>query len=576
MKKRIFIKIFSGFFLIILIILIINQIIALSFLNSFYKTVSYEYIRKFGGLLKSEIAPLLMESRFDEARKVFDRFSVIPGFTIIIADKSGKVLDGLNGTHDNTMNIGSQRGFQVASLGKISEDTLYNEELKRPVLSVTIPVMQENRIVYLIQILSDASAENALLGEIFGQSMAFGAILLVLSLILTILLSRSFSIPIYHLVNATKEVANGNFKVRVLFRTEDEFKALADNFNDMTTQMNDLFRELNEERDELKTIMYTLQGALWEIDEHDRIIFSNESFRKLVGADDPDGSPYWEFIRDNDLDNSIKKIRSNRKGIIRELEINRAIYLFSGEMAPLKNHIVLILSNISDLKAAESFKKNLIDSVSHELKTPLTSIKGFIETLRADEKNPEKKRYLDIIGRNTNRLSDIVNDLLVYSNLENTAVVDYEKVSLLKILKDLMNIFEKRIEEKNLNFTISAKKDITIDADRFQLEKVFINLIDNAVKYTEKGEIIIGIARHDDKVMIRVRDTGIGIPKEHLPRIFERFYVVDKSRSRSLGGTGLGLSIVKKIIQLHMGDVRIESEWGTGTEVTVILPIKHS
>ncbi|NPV00139.1 MAG: HAMP domain-containing protein [Brevinematales bacterium] len=572
MKKKIFIKIFSGFFLMILVLLIINQIIAQSFLNSFYKTVSFEYIKKFGGLLKSEIAAPLLESRFDDARKIFERFALIPGFKITVADKSGKVLDGMN---DKTLVISNQQGFQIASLGKISEDTLYNEELKRTVLSVTIPVIKYGSVVYMIQIFSYASGENALLGEMFTQLLAFGVLLLVLSLILTILLSRGFSVPIYHLLNATKEVANGNFRVRVLFKTDDEFKALADNFNDMTTQMDDLFRELNEERDELKTIMYTLQGALWVIDEHDRIVFSNESFCKMARAKDPVGSPYWEYIRDNELDNVIKKIRSEKHGIIRELELEREIYLFSGVMSPLKNHIILILSNISDLKAAENFKKSLIDSVSHELKTPLTSIKGFIETLKMEEKNPEKKRYLDIIERNTNRLSEIVGDLLVYSDLENSGVIDYEKVSLLKTLKDLTSIFEKRIKEKKLAFTIDAKKDITIDADRFQLEKVFINLIDNAIKYTEKGAITIGIERQGDNVSVTVRDTGIGIPKEHLPRIFERFYVVDKSRSRSLGGTGLGLSIVKKIVQLHIGEVLVESELGVGTAITVFLPIKH-
>lgn len=556
----------------ILVLLIINQIIAQSFLNSFYKTVSFEYIKKFGGLLKSEISAPLLESRFDDARKIFERFSIIPGFKIAIADKNGTVLDGMN---DNTLIISNQPGFQTASLGKVSEETLYNEKLKRTVLSVTIPVIKYGTVVYMIQIFSYASGENALLGEMLTQLLTFGVLLLVLSLILTILLSRGFSVPIYHLVNATKEVANGNFKVRVLFKTDDEFKALADNFNDMTTQMDDLFRELNEERDELKTIMYTLQGALWVIDEHDRIVFSNESFCKLVRAKEPAGSPYWKYIRDNELDNVIKKIRSERHGIIRELELEREIYLFSGVMSPLKNHIVLILSNISDLKAAENFKKNLIDSVSHELKTPLTSIKGFIETLKMEEKNPGKIRYLDIIERNTNRLSEIVGDLLVYSNLENSGAIDYEKVSLLKTLKDLMSIFEKRIEEKKLVFTIETKKDITIEADRFQLEKVFINLLDNAIKYTEKGAITIGLARQGDNVCIKVRDTGIGIPKEHLPRIFERFYVVDKSRSRSLGGTGLGLSIVKKIVQLHQGEVLVESELGAGTAITVFLPIKH-
>jgi two-component system phosphate regulon sensor histidine kinase PhoR len=208
------------------------------------------------------------------------------------------------------------------------------------------------------------------------------------------------------------------------------------------------------------------------------------------------------------------------------------------------------------------------------LRTPLTAIKGFVETLEEDI-DDKNRNYLSIIRRNTDRLINIVEDLLVLSQLEEKgAALHLDEIDLTKIIEQIHRIFELKLKEKNLSFTLESKNDIPlITADAFQLEQVFVNIIDNAVKYTERGGIRVILEHRNNQVIIEIEDTGIGIPQEHLSRIFERFYVVDASRSRQLGSTGLGLSIVKHIILLHNGTLEVESTLGKGTKFSITLPV---
>jgi len=232
-----------------------------------------------------------------------------------------------------------------------------------------------------------------------------------------------------------------------------------------------------------------------------------------------------------------------------------------------------VLYDITDLKNLERLKKDFVANISHELRTPLTAIKGFVETLE-EEEEIKNVQYLEIIKRHTDRLMNIVNDLLILSELEQTekALVT-EDVNLVSLAENILKVFEHRAKEKGIELKLGAAKDLkTVRADPFKLEQMLINLLDNAIKYTEKGEVLISLSQDDGKSIIEIKDTGIGIPASNLPRIFERFYVVDKSRSKKLGGTGLGLSIVKHIVLLHGGIIDVESSQGIGTKFTIVLP----
>jgi two-component system phosphate regulon sensor histidine kinase PhoR len=293
-----------------------------------------------------------------------------------------------------------------------------------------------------------------------------------------------------------------------------------------------------------------------------------------MGNQAGEGKFYWEIIRNPRLSELLKKARTEKRNSVEELTLGDRIFMCSVTLLKGGEEIVSIFHDITEIKDIEKIKKDFVINVSHELRTPLTAIKGYAETLRKEVDTAPGKKYLETVERNTDRLINIVNDLLQLSNLEEKAVLELENIDLGGFLENIIRIFDQRLKDKQLSLVIDVKENLpSIKADRIKLEQMLGNLLDNAVKYTDRGEITVSMDVQDTRVRIQVRDTGIGIPKNDIPRIFERFYVVDKSRSRKSGGTGLGLSIVKHIVLLHHGTVDIESALGQGTLVTVTLPI---
>jgi two-component system phosphate regulon sensor histidine kinase PhoR len=247
-------------------------------------------------------------------------------------------------------------------------------------------------------------------------------------------------------------------------------------------------------------------------------------------------------------------------------------------LALLAGIIAAIIYDLFEVKRLEKIKKDFVANVSHELRTPLTAIKGYAETLENEIKNPESKRYLEIIVKNTERLINIVTDLLTLSRLEEKQkTMTFEDVDIGGTMKNTVKIFEQQAAAKKLGITLEVPDDLAaVSGDALKIEQVFVNLIDNAIKYTETGGVTIRAGNENGAVKIEISDTGIGIPPEHIERIFERFYVVDKSRSRKAGGTGLGLSIVKHIMKLHGGTVTVQSAPAAGTKFTLYFRAKNA
>jgi two-component system phosphate regulon sensor histidine kinase PhoR len=337
--------------------------------------------------------------------------------------------------------------------------------------------------------------------------------------------------------------------------------------------MEGLFGSLSRRNEELDTIVSSIQEILLVLDKDGRIKLTNESFKKALDNEDVQDKFYWEVMRCPDFSELIKKVMEERKNHIQEIEFRDKNYLCSVTFLSSKEEMVAILYDITELKNLERMKKEFVANISHELRTPLTAIKGFVETLE-EEEEIKNVQYLEIIKRHTDRLMNIVNDLLVLSELEQTgSALVIENVNLVSLAENILKVFEQGAKERGIQLKLVAGEDLkTVQADPFKLEQMFINLLDNAIKYTEKGEVSITLTQIDSKSVIEIQDSGIGIPGSHLPRIFERFYVVDKSRSKKLGGTGLGLSIVKHIVLLHGGTIDVESSLGIGTKFTIVLP----
>ena len=256
------------------------------------------------------------------------------------------------------------------------------------------------------------------------------------------------------------------------------------------------------------------------------------------------------------------------------MEFRGRSFLCSANALAAGGEMIVVMHDITELKNVEQMKKDFASNISHELRTPLTAIKGFVETMQ-DEATSQQKHYLSIVARHTERLIHIVEDLLLLSKLEDREQEPLsDKVSLAALIADSVALFSKKAEDKGISLVSRVASDMpSVCGDAFKLEQALINLIDNAVKYSDKGSITITAEHKNGSAIISVQDTGTGIPAEHLPRIFERFYVVDKSRTRTLGGTGLGLSIVKHIVLLHNGTIKVDSIPGAGSTFTISLPL---
>jgi two-component system phosphate regulon sensor histidine kinase PhoR len=238
--------------------------------------------------------------------------------------------------------------------------------------------------------------------------------------------------------------------------------------------------------------------------------------------------------------------------------------------------VLLVFHDITDIKKLENMRKDFVANVSHELKTPVTSIKGFSETLLDGAMNDQKalKEFLNIILKESDRLQSLINDLLELSKIEKQDFkLNISQFDILLTLKDVITLLTNKAAEKNITFQLNCTKaEVVLEADMHRIKQVFINLIGNAISYTPKdGHVIINVQEIDNTVRLSIKDTGIGIEKHEIPRIFERFYRIDRARSRESGGTGLGLAIVKHIIEAHRGKIKVTSELGKGSEFIIEL-----
>jgi two-component system phosphate regulon sensor histidine kinase PhoR len=446
--------------------------------------------------------------------------------------------------------------------------------LKQEMMYMSVPLMVSGRVVGALRLSLFMKHIEALLATLRGEFLKVVGLVTLFALLIAFFLSRSVSGPVREVIDASSRVAAGDFEVAVSTRRSGEFKNFGQSFNTMTGKLKTMFSEIRMKNEEINGILASIREGLCVLDGDARVVLCNSSFRRIVRNDAPEGRHFWEVVRSSSLAEVVRRVRETRAEATKEVELGERSYFCSVAHLAEGDRLVVTLHDITEFRALEKTKKDFVINVSHELKTPLTAIKGFVETIvpRAEEEN---RPYLEIIRRNTDRMIAIVEDLLTLSQLEERGMkIEKSEVHVRPLAENILRIFEKRALEKGLALVLEASTDLpALRADPLQVEGLLLNLVDNAVKYTDKGSVTVRLAAREGRLAIEVEDTGIGIDSGHLPHIFERFYVVDKSRSKKLGGTGLGLSIVKHIVLAHQGTVSVKSRLGEGTTVSVLLPV---
>jgi two-component system phosphate regulon sensor histidine kinase PhoR len=577
MRNSLFSKVFGGYLLIICILLLLVPLISFKLIRTYYVNTLTENLKNIAITTSPQIVTFLDGRHHTELDAFLKNLKDKINARITVIDKEGTVLADTE-KDPATMESHKIRPEVIDALSSgVGKSMRLSVTLEEEMLYVALPIDKDSKVLGVVRMSIPLKQINSLLRDLQLRIIIAIAIITLLSIAIAFLLSKSLSKPVDTLASAAKNLAKGEFHTRVYLQTSGELKELETSFNEMAGKMEGLFGSLSRRNEELDTIVSSMQEILIVLDKDGRIKLINESFKKSLGNEDVQDKFYWEVMRCPDFSELIKKVTEERKNHTREIEFRDKNYLCSVTFLSSKEEMVAVFYDITELKNLEQMKKDFVANMSHELRTPLTAIKGFVETLE-EEEEIKNVQYLEIIKRHTDRLMNIVNDLLVLSELEQTSrALVIENVNLVSLAENILKVFEQGEKEKGIQLKLVAEKDLKIiQADPFKLEQMFINLLDNAIKYTERGEVSITLTQIDSKSVIEIQDSGIGIPSSHLLRIFERFYVVDKSRSKKLGGTGLGLSIVKHIVLLHGGTIDVESSQGMGTKFTIVLPNTQS
>ncbi|MEW8959149.1 MAG: two-component system histidine kinase PnpS [Moorella sp. (in: firmicutes)] len=430
------------------------------------------------------------------------------------------------------------------------------------------------------------SQVNTAAGHLEGILLLSAVAIVVVMAVGTFLISREIIMPLRALLPLTRRIAEGDLEQRLEVQNHDEIGVLSHHLNVMVETLRNTLREIVEERNKIQAIIASMGDALLTVDQVGRIMLLNPAAEAMLGKKEEEVVRKYllEVIRSHEVDKMVKEIIAS--GEPREIETrlfpttNQFFKINGSPIISTQKRVVgaaLTIRDMTAMRRLEKMRTEFVANVSHELRTPLTSIRGFVETLlEGAMEDPQLcRRFLSIINKEARRLQQLIDDLLTLSRLESGGIERSRGMTVFKpVLDGVLATVEHLAAEKGIILETAIAEDIPpLAMGENYLSQVLLNLIDNAIKYTPAGgRVTVRAAKEEDGIRVEVEDTGIGIPAESLPRVFERFYRVDKARSREMGGTGLGLAIVKHIIEVHGGRVGVESRPGQGSRVFFIVP----
>ncbi|MBM7584921.1 two-component system phosphate regulon sensor histidine kinase PhoR [Bacillus pakistanensis] len=415
-------------------------------------------------------------------------------------------------------------------------------------------------------------------------SVSLGISLIVI-ILLGIRITSQYTKPIDSATKVAIELAKGNYRARTYEDHLDETSNLSTSINILARNLQEMISAQEMQQDRLSTLIENMGSALLLIDHRGYVVLINRAYKEFFEINPAEflNKRYHEVILNSEVNKLVEEIfmteQKIRKQLLLPLKIERRHFEVYG--APIIgtndrwNGILIVFHDITELKKLEQMRKDFVANVSHELKTPITSIKGFSETLLDGAMHDQKalESFLTIILKESDRLQSLIQDLLELSKIEKQGFeMSFQPVDLSQIISEVVAILEGKAQEKEISIIFKPISSSVAEVDSYRIKQVFINLITNAISYTPNGGTVeVKMTQGNEKIVITVADNGIGIEPEEIPRIFERFYRVDKARSRNSGGTGLGLAIVKHLIEAHKGTIEVTSKVDKGTTFTVTL-----
>lgn len=512
--------------------------------------------------------------------------STLTRVTIILP--SGKVIGDSERDPGELDNHKDRLEFIGAVKEKKGVSTRYSLTLDKNLMYVGVPVYYGNKLHAVIRTSIPVDIIDEAVSAMQKKIVFAGFTIAIFAALVCLFISRRISRPIEELRKNAEGIAKGEYRFNQPRSNIYEIGNLHNAMKEMVKDLEERISTITRQRNEIEVILSSMEEGILAVDKDEKIISLNRAAEKIFGVKsrDAQGKSIQEAIRNRTFHDFISDVIKGNEPVEKE------ITLYPGEEKFINGHgtrlvdtngkeigALIVLNDVTRLKRLENIRRDFVANVSHEIKTPVTAIKGFVETLKdvGVDSEEESERFLTIISKHVNRLEAIIDDLLQLSRLEKDTEsgdeILLEKANVLNIIETAIQVCSPVAEAKQIKFNITCEKELAAKVNAPLLEQAVVNLLDNAVKYSENNtKVHVNAYKKEDMLYIEVSDEGRGIEKEHLPRLFERFYRVDKARSRQQGGTGLGLAIVKHIIHAHRGSVSVESSPGKGSTFTIRLP----
>ena len=527
--------------------------------------------------------PLIRKKNSKKLDQLAEEYGKKLDVRITIVDNQGLVLADSREDPENMDNHLHRPEIQEALKNGLGKKTRHSATLDLDMKYVAIPITDQGNVVGIMRLALDLSKIEKMYRGIWVVLFQAGVITFIISIILSLKFARNITNPIENMTKIVEKISQGSLNQKIKANTKDEIGQLAKMFNQMVDRIKEKMNQISNEKSKIEAIVGSIGDGVIAVDLNKEIVLINLAARDIFNVEEEViRKPLINITQNYKLENLIDQSLNEFESITEEIELllpeERT---FRVRSAPIIREneaigVVVSLRDITDIRQLQQMRTEFVSNVSHELKTPLTSIKGYVETLLEIEPDTDTyESFLEVIKDETNRLELLIDDILNLSKIESGVSDLDEKVDINKVVTNLLSLLKPKAVEKNIDLNLDLGENLPlVQGDYNQLSRLMINLIDNAIKYTPEGGTVEVKARTEtEKLIIEIEDTGIGIPEEDLARVFERFYRVDKGRSRKLGGTGLGLSIVKHIVENHNGEIEVESELEKGTIFTIEFPV---
>jgi len=547
-------------------------------------TVSLDLLigRTWEGMLRHEIETSLRQKTQMFAARVADaspgslkqmteQAAPAAGARITVIDATGRVLADSEANPDAMENHATRPEFVAALQGRIGSATRLSKTTGVDLLYVAVPIPGGAvRMAYPLSSIREANR------EIRRDLLEGSAVAGLLALLLVLAATQSIGRRLLRITDFAERVAAGDLSARIQEGAGDEIAHVASALDKTARKLEEGFSALENSRQTLETLLNSMQEAVIAVAQDERVLWANQRMERLLPSGVRMGAPLVQSVRDPEILASVQSALTTR-----EVTVARAAKIFSGRVfdvtaAPMPGGgAVAVLHDQTEIERVEKTRRDFIANVSHELRTPLTSIQGYSETLMESRGVPaELREFVEIIRKNAMRMARLTEDLLVLARVESgEQKLNLQTVAPSELLDDAVQTFHELAAARGIELSLMNTASSAVLVDRDAIHQVFTNLIDNALKYgNQGGKVLVGACESEEGVQFYVRDFGSGISSEHLTRLFERFYRVDKARSMESGGTGLGLAIAKHVVRAHSGTIRAESELNHGSTFYFTLP----